>query len=228
MGKGKKNLQRAHNIVQEYEVSQNVGDLVGYTQLQNNRLRGHIAVELDKAEARGRRKGHLKLREENRVWREQIDDMEGEIDDLREANECHRKARAELLAPQYIVEQAEVYADDLVDAAYRVADCMTIENSDDLKKARQDVIDAITSSAKPAPQFDAEKVNRLLVILDANGDRFLTVDVGDFISDNPIYEEKHAENATAKALADLIVQAPRLLEACTKARNVLVEIRKRI
>ena len=170
MGKGKKNLQRAHNIVQEYEVSQNVGDLVGYTQLQNNRLRGHIAVELDKAEARGRRKGHLKLREENRVWREQIDDMEGEIDDLREANECHRKARAELLAPQYIVEQAEVYADDLVDAAYRVADCMTIENSDDLKKARQDVIDAITSSAKPAPQFDAEKVNRLLVILDGNID----------------------------------------------------------
>jgi len=65
-------------------------------------------------------------------------------------------------------------------------------------------------------------------ILDANGDRLLTVDVGDFISDNPTYEEKHAENATAKALADLIVQAPRLLEACTKARNVLVEIRKRI
>ena len=64
--------------------------------------------------------------------------------------------------PKYTVCQAEAFADDLVSAAYGVANYNSVENNDDLKEMREAVIGAIAGSDKPAPQFDAEKVRMLI------------------------------------------------------------------
>jgi len=154
-----KNEQRAHDIVQEYEVMQNVGDLIHYPQLQLNRLRTLIAVALDKEKRRGRRKA-------NKYLQDRVSLM---LDEKSIAGFCEKHAPKPQFDAEKVRRLVHLYGNARFnEGAYWKSDNESARKRSDYagENIKNDILAAITGSAKP--QFDAEKVKIMLGFLRKN------------------------------------------------------------
>ena len=148
--------------------------------LESARVIERVTQALDRADERGcmdRYELEVKLQLLEDIRRHDMQELGkayDEIEQLKESNEFHRQA-CPCCNPQpepqrYTREEAVALIDAMKDAFYSVWVTFSQSSIDKALEARHSLIDAITGQPKPAPQFDAERVSRLLDILDGNID----------------------------------------------------------